>query len=277
MKNSHHYQIVAESIHFITQRFTAQPSLDEIAKNVNMSRFHFQRLFQQWAGVSPKKFLEFVTLEHAKNSLRNGQSTLNTAFEVGLSGNGRLHDLFIRIEACTPGEFKRRGKGLNIKYSELTTPFGSALIAETDIGICQLTFLDGLTSPLSILQKSFPQASFTEQPGIYSQMVQQYFSDWIIPNQKIVLDLKGTPFQIQVWKALLSIPSSSFFSYQNIANQINNPKAVRAVGTAIGKNPIAYLIPCHRVIRQTGEMGGYRWTTERKKIINGFEAARLGG
>ena len=275
MENNHHYNLIAEAIRFLSQEYTRQPSLEEVANHVHLSQFHFQRLFQKWVGLSPKQFLQFTTVEHAKKSLEEGRSTLETAYNVGLSGNGRLHDAFLKIKACTPGEFKKRGKGLVIQYEVIDTPFGLALIAETALGICKISFLAELIQVEKELKKDFPEAIFNKQLGQYGNLVKQYFSTWKQPDETIMLDLKGSPFQLQVWQALLNIPSGRLVSYQDIAKKIQRPKANRAVGTAIGNNPIAYLIPCHRVIKSSGEMGNYRWAPERKMVINGFEAACL--
>ena len=271
MENNYHFDLIAKSIRYIKTNHIEQPSLDEIAAQVNLSKYHFQKLFQKWVGVSPKVFLQYTTIEQAKKSLQAGKTTLETAYEVGLSGNGRLHDLFVKMEACTPGEFRKRGDGLKINFEEIETRFGIAVVAETEKGICKLSFTDGQTILENDLEKEFPNAIFTKRLGKNGKLVQSFFKNWKIPKQKIGLDLQGTPFQIQVWKALLQIPSSQLLSYKDIAKKIEKPKASRAVGTAIGKNPIAYLIPCHRVIRQNGEMGGYRWNPERKVAINGYE------
>ena len=271
MENNYHFDRIKEAINFITVNYQRQPDLDEIADHVHLSKFHFQRLFQQWAGVSPKQFLQCVTTEHAKKSLQAGRSTLAAAHETGLSGNGRLHDLFVKIEACTPGEFQRRGKNLQISYEIISTPFGPAWIAETERGICQLYFLEEENTPTERLMADFPEANWNRTLGPYGQMVKQYFANWQVPDRQIVLDLKGTPFQIKVWQALLSIPSAHFLAYTDIADMIGNPNASRAAGSAIGKNPVAYLIPCHRVIRQSGEMGGYRWGISRKRAIHAYE------
>ena len=270
MENNFQFNRIREAINFISANYQKQPDLEEIANHVHLSKFHFQRLFQEWAGVSPKQFLQCVTTEHAKKSLLAGRSTLAAAHESGLSGNGRLHDLFVKIEACTPGEFQRRGKNLLIKHAVISTPFGAAWIAETDKGICQLFFLEEDHAPENLMAE-FPEAKWADGLGKYGKMVEQYFANWQIPYQQIVLDLKGTPFQIKVWQALLAIPPSQSLAYNDIAEIIGNPKASRAAGTAIGKNPVAYLIPCHRVIRQSGEMGGYRWGVTRKIAINAFE------
>jgi len=271
MEEHFHYETIAKAIQFIRENQVEQPTLDEIANHVNLSKFHLQRTFRKWAGVSPKDFLQFLTIEKAKESLKNGQSTLSTSYDIGLSGNGRLHDLFLKIESCTPGQFQSRGKNVNVLVDTINTPFGQAVIAETDKGISSLEF-DG---NLDFILEKFKNANLKSGLGVNGEKVQEYFTSWEIPNKPIGIDLIGTPFQIQVWKALLKITSSQLVSYKNIADLINNSNAVRAVGTAIGKNPIAYLIPCHRVIKNDGAIGNYKWNSIRKEIINGYEAASL--
>ena len=253
----------------------AQPSLEEVSRQVHLSKFHLQRVFKEWAGVSPKEFLQYLTVEQSKKLLREGKSTLETSYEVGLSGNGRLHDLFVKYEACTPGEFKNQGLGLQISWSIVPTSFGEALIAETEKGICKVSFLGENDVAFSELQIAYQKAELVEDLGENSARLAKYLQDWEIPKEKIQVYFRGTPFQIQVWRALLQIPSAQLCSYQDISQKIGRPKAFRAVGTAIGKNPIAYLIPCHRVIKGDGTMGNYRWQPERKILINGFEQAQL--
>lgn len=272
MENNHHFNVIAKAINFIRNHHSQQPSLDEIANQVHLSKFHFQRVFKKWVGISPKDYLQYITIEKAKEALRKGQSTLATSHSIGLSGNSRLHDLFIKIEACTPGEFKNRGKHLNFYINEIDTPFGKAIIVETNKGICSLSF-DELH--LEKIQSEYQQANFTSGLLDNGKLVETYFKNWKIPTSPIRLDLAGTPFQIQVWKALLQIPTSNLLAYQDVANIIENPKAVRAVGTAIGKNPIAYLIPCHRVIKNDGNSGNYRWNSDRKIAINSYESIKL--
>lgn len=269
MEQNFHYDIIAKAIEFIRQNQIEQPTLDQIADHVSLSKFHLQRTFRKWAGVSPKEFLQFLTIEKAKESLEKGQSTLGTSYDVGLSGNGRLHDLFLKIESCTPGQFQNRGKNLTIFIGTIDTPFGKAAIAETEKGISSIEF-DSIEEDI---QDKFKHANFKSGLGVNGLKVQEYFKTWQIPNKPIGLDLIGTPFQIQVWKALLKVSSSHLVSYKNIADLIDNPKAVRAVGSAIGKNPIAYLIPCHRVINNDGRIGNYKWNHLRKEIIHGFEMA----
>ncbi|MEM9719056.1 MAG: methylated-DNA--[protein]-cysteine S-methyltransferase [Bacteroidota bacterium] len=269
------YKTIEQAIQFLMANQYEQPSLEEVASYVHMSKYHFQRLFKQWAGVSPKEFLQFLTIERSKQALREGQSTLDAALQAGLSGTGRLHDLFVKIEACTPGEFKNQGKGLTIYFEQIHTPFGPAVLSETPKGINMLSFFTNFSEEESLIKEEFPYATLQRGLGTNGHLVQKYFQDWEVPTQKIQLALKGTPFQIQVWKGLLQIPAAQFLSYQDIAQIIHKPKAVRAVGTAIGKNPIAYLIPCHRVIRNSGVLGNYRWNPDRKRMINGYEAIHL--
>ena len=273
MTSSYHFNRIAEAIRFLSAHYKEQPDLNEVARHVHLSRYHFQRLFQRWAGVTPKQFLRYVTLEHAKKCLQEGRTTLETAYQIGLSGNGRLHDLFINIEACTPGEYKNRGKDIKISYDYIDTAFGRALVAETEIGICKLSFYHDESEPELELKNDFPEADFKKGLGKHGERVKQYFNNWKIPERKIILDLKGTPFQIQTWKALLLIPPGSLVSYQDVASMVNRPNASRATGTAIGNNQVAYLIPCHRVILNSGRTGGYRWGNHRKIAINGYEYA----
>ena len=250
-------------------------TLEDISKHIFVSKFHLQRIFKEFAGVSPKEFLQYLTVEQSKEMLRKGRTTLETAFEVGLSGNGRLHDLFVKYEACTPGAFKNGGEGVDIQWAIIHSCFGKVLIGETKTGICKVSFIDKEKDAFLDLQIAYPNANFIQELGKNGVLLKQYFEDWTVPKTKINLHFKGTPFQLQVWKALLQIPSAQLVSYQDIGNKIGKPKAVRAIGTAIGKNPIAYLIPCHRVIKNNATMGNYHWTPERKVIINAFEQAQL--
>ncbi|MCB0631444.1 MAG: methylated-DNA--[protein]-cysteine S-methyltransferase [Saprospiraceae bacterium] len=272
---NHHYQTVAAAIQYITAHQSHQPTLDEISDHVHLSKFHLQRIFKEWAGVSPKEFLQYLTVEQSKKLLRLGKSTLETTYDVGLSGNGRLHDLFLKYEACTPGEFKKQGEGMQIRWEIIPTPFGEAIIGENDKGVCKLAFTNGPDAALEELDEEYPKAVLTQELGRYGQLLKKYFADWKVPKEKIGIYFRGTPFQIQVWRALVQIPYGQLRTYQDVSTAIGKPGAVRAVGTAIGKNPIAYLIPCHRVIRSDGMMGGYRWQPERKMIINAFEQAQF--
>jgi len=273
---AHHYHRIAQAIDFINAQFSAQPSLAQVAAAVHLSPFHFQRLFMQWAGVSPKKFLQFVTVQHAKAVLQQWGGTVSeAAFEAGLSGTGRLHDLFVNLLAMTPGEYKRGGANLNIAYSYWPTAFGQVLVASTPAGICHVAFAQP-ASPVGLqrLQQQFPNASFQQ---VQSPLHLQFMAAWQgggLPQGKINLHVKGTGFQVKVWEALLSIPEGQLVTYGHLAQAIGQPSAARAVGTAIGANPVAYLIPCHRVIRSSGVLGGYMWGQGRKAAIIGWEAAQ---
>lgn len=273
---NNHYNTVEKAIAFIRLNYKSQPELAEVASHVNLSKYHFQKLFQEWAGLSPKTFLQYTTIEHAKKLLREGRSTLDSSLEVGLSGNGRLHDLFVKIESVSPGQYKGKGKGINICFENLETPFGDVFLAETEVGICRLSFLERNTDfSIEELKMNYPLANIKHKKGNYSKIISEYFSRWEIPDQKIILDLRGTPFQLKVWEALLTIPSGTLKSYGDIACHIDKPNASRAVGTAIGSNPIACIIPCHRVIRENGEPGGYKWGTIRKSAIIASESGKL--
>jgi AraC family transcriptional regulator of adaptative response/methylated-DNA-[protein]-cysteine methyltransferase len=268
------YERIAEAIEFIQQNYKDQPTLDEIAKKVNLSPFHFQRLFTDWAGVSPKKFLQFISVQHAKQMLGNNHATLfDTASEAGLSGTGRLHDLFVKIEGMTPGEYKNKGENLIINYSFSDSHFGRILVASTNKGICYMGFSDDDEIAFSELENRFPKAKFLEQSDAIQQNALKIYSEGWTEINKIKLHLKGTDFQLKVWEALLKIPTGRLSTYGELAAKIEKPKAARAVGSAIGSNPIAYLIPCHRVIQATGAFGGYMWGTTRKMAIIGWEMA----
>jgi AraC family transcriptional regulator of adaptative response/methylated-DNA-[protein]-cysteine methyltransferase len=266
------YQRIEQAIRFIRENFQDQPDLDEIARQIHLSPFHFQRLFKEWAGVSPKKFLQFTSIEYAKQLLQEQKTLATVSFETGLSGTSRLHDLFIQIEGMTPGEYQHGGKNLHIYYSHAETVFGNILIASTEKGICHISFVQE-ASDLSDLTNRFPAAMLEQKTDLHQQEALKMFRDDWSDLDKIKLHLKGTPFQIKVWNALLQIPMGSLKSYLEIANEIGDAKASRAVGTAIGNNPIAYLIPCHRVITSSGNLGGYHWGIDRKSAIIGWEAS----
>ena len=265
---------IAEAIDYIKDNFKTQPGLEEVAEKIHLSPFHFQRLFTEWAGVSPKKFLQYLTIEYAKKMLKENQATLfETAFETGLSGTGRLHDLFINIEGMTPGEYKNGGENLSINYSFAESPFGNILVASTPKGICHIAFADDEKKALEMLQKVFPNADYKQMVDLVQQNVLYIFThDWSKLNQ-VKLHLKGTEFQLKVWETLLKIPMGQLTTYGSIAKQLQQPNAARAVGTAIGDNPIAFLIPCHRVIQSTGVFGQYHWGSTRKTAMIGWEAA----
>ncbi|MCW3093601.1 MAG: ada [Ferruginibacter sp.] len=270
------YNRIAEAIDYIKNNFRDQPDLDEVAGKIHLSPFHFQRLFTEWAGVSPKKFLQFLTVQHAKEMLKQQQSTLSdAAFETGLSGTGRLHDLFIKIEGMTPGEFKNGGENLSINYSFAESPFGNILVASTPKGICYMAFSDDENRSLLELRSIFPAAKYRQMVDLVQQNALFIFThDWQ-QLKEIKLHLKGTPFQLKVWETLLKIPMGQLSSYGSIAASIENPRASRAVGSAIGDNPVAFLIPCHRVIQSSGTFGQYHWGSTRKTAIIGWEASRI--
>ena len=267
------YDRIATAIHFIKENFREQPSLEAIAEHVHLSPFHFQKMFSDWAGVSPKKFLQYLSIEHAKGMLKTRQATLfDAAYETGLSGTGRLHDLFMKIEGMTPGEFKNGGEMLKINYSFSETVFGNVIIASTKKGICYLAFYDNKGEAFEQLHKLFPNAVYEQLTDIHQANALSFFSREWNNLDAIRLHLKGTPFQIKVWEALLKIPMGQLSTYSSIAGSIDNIKASRAVGTAVGDNPVAFLIPCHRVIRSTGEFGHYHWGPVRKSVMIGWEA-----
>jgi len=268
------YYRTAEAIEFIKQNFKSQPNLDQIAEAVNLSPFHFQKLFTDWAGVSPKKFLQFISVPYAKEVLKDKSVNLfDATCQTGLSGTGRLHDLFVKIEAMTPGEFKNGGINLKIAYHFYETVFGKIISANTEKGICFMAFADDEQIALGNLRTHFPNADLINEQNETQQQALAIFSkDWGDIKQ-IKLHLKGTPFQLKVWETLLKIPKGNLTSYGEVAKNMETPKASRAVGTAIGANPIAFLIPCHRVIQTTGNFGGYRWGNTRKTAIIGWEAA----
>ncbi|HEY1020451.1 MAG TPA: methylated-DNA--[protein]-cysteine S-methyltransferase [Sediminibacterium sp.] len=269
------YNRIAEAIDYIRLNFKSQPDLDEVAAKIHLSPFHFQRLFKDWAGVSPKKFLQYTSVAYAKNILRNQEATVfDAAYDTGLSGTGRLHDLFVKIEGMTPGEFKNGGENLSVNYSYAETPFGNIIVASTHRGICYMAFAEEETAAFQLLQAQFPRAVFRQITDIIQQNALYIFTqDWKKLDQ-IKLHVKGTDFQLKVWETLLQIPEGQLTTYGTIAEKIQKPRASRAVGTAIGSNPVAFLIPCHRVIQSTGMLGGYMWGINRKTAIIGWEAAK---
>lgn len=273
---SEDYQRIASAIAFIRQNQLSQPSLSAVAQHVGLSEYHFQKLFTQWAGISPKRFLQYLTLEYAKSRISQTKNLLDLSLDVGLSGTGRLHDLFIKLEAMSPGEYQQGGEGVKIRYGVHDTPFGKSLIATTVRGVCNLHFLDTLEE--QAVEKTI-KSVWSNAQIIHDQQSTQdichmiFYSKNFEKQKSLTLLVKGTNFQIQVWRALLRIPKGGLVTYQTIAKAIDRPTASRAVGNAVGKNPIAYLIPCHRVIRASGEVGNYRWGTERKGAILGWEAS----
>ena len=264
---SQHYKLIEQAIQYIETNVQRQPELEEIASAIGLSEYHFQRLFTNWTGVSPKRFMQFLTKEHAKQLLSQSENLLETTHKVGLSSLGRLHDLFVSTEAVTPGEYKSGGAGLTIRYGLHPSPFGKVLIATTERGICNLSFVDASEGKaIDNLVADWQQANMIEDYKSTAPLVTRIFSDLAI-DSPLKLHLRGTNFQIKVWEALLNIPSGALTTYEHIAKQVGNPKAVRAVGTAVGHNPIAYLIPCHRVIRKSGDFGNYLYGSARKKVI----------
>lgn len=280
-QEQNNFSRIAEAIGYIKDNFKTQPGLEEVAEKIHLSPFHFQRLFTEWAGVSPKKFLQYITVEHAKKMLKENKATLfDTAFETGLSGTSRLHDLFINIEGMTPGEYKNGGENLFINYSYAESPFGNIIVASTGKGICYMAFADDEIKAFTDLQKHFPNAHFKQMVDLIQQNALYIFTHdpiaigWEKLHQ-VKLHLKGTDFQLKVWETLLKIPMGQLSTYGSIAEKVQNPAASRAVGTAIGSNPVAFLIPCHRVIQSTGTVGGYMWGANRKTAIIGWEAAKI--
>jgi AraC family transcriptional regulator of adaptative response/methylated-DNA-[protein]-cysteine methyltransferase len=269
--NSYHYDTIAKALDFIQQNFKAQPSLDEIAASVHLSSFHFQRLFTDFVGTSPKNFLQYTTLNYAKSLLNKQQTLFDTTFQSGLSSTSRLHDLFIKIEGMSPAEYQNGGKNLAIDYSFARTSFGDIIVASTSKGICHLMFYNSPEEGLSYLKNQFPNAVFTEGSNPQHAKALQLFQQNPTSKDELKLHLKGTEFQLKVWSALLKIPFAELSTYGDLAKNILQPNASRAVGTAIGSNPVAFLIPCHRVIRKSGELGGYMWGETRKRVILAYE------
>ncbi|MFD1603792.1 bifunctional helix-turn-helix domain-containing protein/methylated-DNA--[protein]-cysteine S-methyltransferase [Flavobacterium artemisiae] len=270
------YNRIAEAIDYIKANFKDQPNLDEVAEKVHLSPFHFQRLFSEWAGTSPKKFLQYTSIEHAKKLLKENQASVSeTAFETGLSGTSRLHDLFVNIEGMTPAEYKNGGKNLEINYSFAESPFGNIIVASTQKGVCFMAFAEDEATGFIALKDKFPNAQFAKKLDLAQQNALFIFqNDWNKLHE-IKLHLKGTDFQLKVWETLLKIPMGQLSTYGSIAHQIQKPNASRAVGTAIGSNPVAFLIPCHRVIQSSGIFGGYMWGNTRKTAIIGWEGAQI--
>ena len=271
------YQRIDKAIRFLAANYSHQPSLEEVARNVNLSEYHFQRLFRRWAGISPKRFVQFLTLEHAKKVLEESRSVLDATYDAGLSSPSRLHDLFVNVEAMTPGEFKTKGAGLKINFGFHPSPFGECLLAVTERGICGLGFVGegGRGQALEDFKRRWPAAEFQENSQKTRSFIDRIFS----PKKRnggdsVKVLLMGTNFQIKVWEALLRIPPGAVISYEDLARRVGKPSAARAVGSAVGRNPISFLIPCHRAIRKMGITGDYHWGAARKKAILAWEAAR---
>ncbi len=270
------YERIAKAIVFITGRIERQPSLADIAAHIHLSPFHFQRLFCRWAGITPKRFLQALTVERAKPLLRDAKPVLDVSDTLGLSSGGRLYDHFVRLEAVTPGQYQLRGAGLKIAYAVHDTPFGKAFLALTPRGVCALAFLESADpeEQLGNLRKDWPYAELRESLRDTRSMVAAVFNGTRRQDRPLSLYVAGTNFQVSVWKALLQIPKGGVASYSQVAAAVGHPRAARAVGQAVGANPIAFLIPCHRVIQESGGLGGYRWGTARKQLIQVWESAR---
>ena len=274
---SQNYYRIEQAIQYLAGNFKQQPELDKIASQLNLSKYHFQRIFKEWAGVTPSQFLRYLTVEYAKEKLKQSSSLLSTTLDSGLSSTGRLHDLFINYEAMTPGEYKRGGQGLEIEYGIHPTPFGRCLIALTDRGICGMRFLpvedDGAI--LADLRREWPRANFQESTARTAGVISRIFT--MVEEQDrqpFTLLLKGTNFQVKVWRGLLAIPSGALVSYGDLAKSLGMDSSTRAVASAVARNPVAYLIPCHRVIKKVGEIHRYRWGEARKKAMIGWEGAK---
>lgn len=272
------YERVARAIEFLRRSAPSQPDLAAAAGHVRLSEHHFQRLFTRWAGVSPKRFLQYLTVEHAKDRLVASRSLLDLAGEVGLSGPGRLHDLFVTLEAMSPGEYKSGGAGLAIRYGIHDSPFGPALIAATARGICGLHFMDDDRDATALIRREWPHAGLEHDLASTAMLARRIFPGLSAPaGRPLALVVNGSNFQIQVWRALLNLRPGHVTTYRHIAESIGHPRSARAVGNAIGANPVAWLIPCHRVIRESGDLSNYRWGQTRKAVLLGWEAARYAG
>ncbi len=266
------YERVERAIRYLDRHRSDQPALEEVAAEAGLSPFHFQRLFRRWAGTTPKRFLQALTVDHAKGLLRDSLSVLDAAFEVGLSGPSRLHDHFVSLEAVTPGEYKSRGAGLRIAYGVHPSPFGPMLLAATERGVCSLAFVGGrdVAAEVEALARDWRGAALSEDPRATGDLAQRIFDG----GARLPLLVRGTNFQVQVWRALLSIPPGAVATYGGVARAVGRPRAPRAAAAAVAANRIAYLIPCHRVIRSLGETGGYRWGATRKRAMIAWESAR---
>ena len=263
---SEDYRRIEQAIQYLEKNYRNQPSLEEVAADLGLSEFHFQRLFTRWAGISPKRFLQFVTKENARQLLDQSENLLDTTLQIGLSSLGRLHDLFVTTEAVTPGEYKSRGAGLTIRYGLHPTPFGQCLIGVTERGICHLSFVQATEGDaIDDLAANWKQANMIEDHRATAAFVEPIFDlGQRGRSQPLHLYLRGTNFQIKVWEALLQVPPGTVTTYEQIATRIGKPSALRAVGMAVGHNPVAVLIPCHRVLRKSGEFGNYHYGTTRK-------------
>lgn len=273
MKSQYHYQLIAEALEWLNQHQDTQPSLETLSAHIGLSPHYLQRLFQDWAGVSPKQFLKYLTKEQALERLRQGQSVLDVALSSGLSGAGRLHDLLVTTQAMTPGEAKRKGCGVIIEYGYGPTPFGEALVGWTARGTCFLGFCheNGRRHAWSQFEQQWPDAKLTEKTELAIQKLDDIFTT--SDRRELKVWLRGSPFQLMVWEALLKIPSGTHCTYGQLAKYSGSAGASRAIGTAVGRNPVSWIIPCHRVINSLGGIGGYRWGLSTKKAMIGYEAA----
>ena len=280
-ENHINYARIEQAILYLEKNFQRQPELDEVAEKVHLSPFHFQRIFTEWAGISPKRFLQYLTVDYLKEKLDQSKNLVEAAEHAGLSSQSRVYDLFTTLEAVTPLEYKQHGAGIRIEYGIHGTPFGICLIGATDRGICWLSFLQTDEDPrreIELMKRHWHNSTFHQDQELTSIFVEKIFDENIAgKGEKLHVFVKGTNFQLKVWEALLKIPMGEVTTYQDIAASIQSPRAMQAVGSAVGSNHIAYLIPCHRVIRKDGILGEYRWSSARKKSIIGWEMARQEG
>ena len=274
------YEVVRRNLDYLREHWREQPSLEELAERNGLSAAHLQRLFMRWAGLSPKAFIQALTIDQARKLLRDSASVLDTSYEVGLSGPGRLHDLFVTHEGMSPGVYKARGRGLTIRYGLHDCPFGKALLMMTDQGICGLAFADEGQEEWAFhdMRGRWPEASYVEEPAATGAQVARIFSPvrWT-PEQPLRIVFIGTEFETRVWQTLLKVPIGQATTYSDIASHIGNPRASRAVGTAVGRNPISFVVPCHRVLGKSGGLCGYHWGLTRKQAILGWEAGLMTG
>lgn len=275
------YDHVREAIAFLMRHWIEQPSLEQLSEHLGLSPAHCQRLFKRWCGLSPKEFVQAITVDHARSLLNGSASVLETAYEVGLSGAGRLHDLFVSHEAMTPGEFKVRGEGLQISYGFHESPFGDALVMATERGVAGLAFVDedkgqSRAEALADMTRRWPRATYVEAPWKTAAHARQIFeTETRKQEQPVRLVLIGSDFDVRVWETLLKIPMGRAVSYADIARHLGQPNASRAVGSAVGRNPISFVVPCHRVLRGDGNLGGYHWGLTRKRALIGWETGRV--
>ncbi|MDH3311082.1 MAG: methylated-DNA--[protein]-cysteine S-methyltransferase [Gammaproteobacteria bacterium] len=271
------YERIARAILYLEQNYRQQPDLKVLARGAGLSEFHFQRLFRRWAGISPKRFVQYLTAGHAVRMLHDSRTSIDAAYDSGLSSGGRLHDLLVNIHAVTPGELKRAGEGLSIHYGFHPSAFGECLLAVTARGVCHLGFVSSnRRAATAELAAEWPRAHLKESPRVTAPLASRLFARGNGHTLDIDLYVRGTNFQIKIWEALLRIPPGDVVSYEELARHVQAPRAVRAVANAVAHNPVAWLIPCHRVIHKSGALGGYRWGVTRKKVLLAWEAAKTG-